>query len=152
MSGLDWAITVLLSAAPVFELRGGLPYAVARGADPHLALAVAVFANLAVIPAAVFGLVALRPYVADVKIIGSVLGWLDRRARRRSAVVERLGLLGLVLFVAVPLPGTGAWTAAFVAVAAGLRPRNAAPAIALGVVIAGTLVYLASVGVMTLFE
>ncbi|MEW5826551.1 MAG: small multi-drug export protein [Candidatus Bipolaricaulota bacterium] len=151
MTGCDWLITVLLSAAPVVELRGGLPYAIARGADPALAFIVAGLANVAVVPMAFFILMHLRPVVARVPFVREVLRWMDRRAARRTELIEKLGLVGLALFVSVPLPGTGAWTAAFVAAAAALPPRRAALSIALGVVIAAGLVTLISVGALRWF-
>ncbi len=62
--------------------------------------------------------------------------------------MQRYGALGLLLFVAVPLPGSGAWTGSLIAVVLGLKKRYAWPAISLGVVIAGVLVTLASAGVL----
>ncbi|MDD5646298.1 MAG: small multi-drug export protein [Candidatus Bipolaricaulis sp.] len=150
MRAADWALCVLLSAAPISELRGGLPYAIARGADPFLAAAVAALSNLAVIPLALFLLHFAEPVLRRVHWIDRFLDWLFARTRRHGKRVERLGAAGLVLLVAVPLPGTGAWTGAVLAHLLGIPLGRAAWLLALGVIVAGVLVLLASLGVVSL--
>lgn len=73
---------------------------------------------------------------------------LERRAHLKGRLVRKYRLLGLTLFVAIPLPGTGAWTGALVAAFLNIRLRNALPAITLGVLIAGGLVTLMTMGVI----
>ncbi len=148
MRAADWALSVLLSAAPISELRGGLPYAIARGADPFLAAGIAVLSNLAVIPLALVLLRFAEPLLRRVRWIGRLLDALYARTRRRGKGVERLGAAGLVLLVAVPLPGTGAWTGAVLAHLLGIPWGRAAWLLALGVAIAGVLVLLTSLGVI----
>ncbi|MEW6230011.1 MAG: small multi-drug export protein, partial [Bacillota bacterium] len=130
---------------PVVELRGAIPLGISLGMSPIEACVVSVLGNITpVVPVMVF----LR-YVA---------GWFRRfqtfrkasdslfaRTRARSRLVQKYGLIGLVLFVAVPLPSTGAWTAAIAAFLFGIRIRYAFASIALGTVIAGAIVtYLSS--------
>lgn len=147
----DLLIAFTLSAAPVAELRAGLPYALARGAPPATAYAVSVLGNLIVVP-----------------ILAFALGWLSRLARRsprlrraqdrivgpevwKHRAVRRWGPAVLILLVAVPLPGTGAWTASLVAHVLGLPRRVTIPLIGVGVLLAGVVVLLASLGVISLF-
>ena len=78
--------------------------------------------------------------------------WLFARTRRRGRVVERYEAIGLILFVAIPLPVTGAWTGTVAAFLFGVRFRYALPAIITGILIAGTVVTLASLGVITLWS
>ena len=77
--------------------------------------------------------------------------WLFARTRRKAGVVERYGAFGLVLFVAVPLPVTGAWTGVVAAYLFDVPARRAAPAILLGICIAGVVVTLAVQGVIRLW-
>ena len=74
-----------------------------------------------------------------------------RRTRRKGRLVERLGSLGLVLLVAIPLPGTGAWTGAIAAILLGVPVRRALVCITIGVLVAGVLVLSASLGAFRLF-
>ena len=80
------------------------------------------------------------------------LAALFARTRRRSRVVERYEALGLILFVAIPLPVTGAWTGMLAAFLFGVRRRYAIPAIACGILIAGAVVTLAVQGVLRLWS
>ena len=73
---------------------------------------------------------------------------LERRAHLKGRLVRKYRLLGLTLFVAIPLPGTGAWTGALVAAFLNIRLRNALPALTRGVLIAGGLVTLMTMGVI----
>ena len=79
--------------------------------------------------------------------LGPKIDWLERRAHLKGRLVRRYRLPGLLLLVAIPLPGTGAWTGALVATLLDIRLRHAFPAIAAGVVIAGVLITLLTVGV-----
>jgi len=138
-----------ISMLPVVELRGAIPLGLGLGLSPLAALAVALSGNLLVVPLLLW-------------LVPLVVAWLERypwfkkfwdrleaRTRLKSEdTIQRYGALGLLLFVAIPLPGSGAWTGALIAVVLGLKKRYAAPAIALGVVLAAVLVTLASTGVL----
>ncbi|KGQ22349.1 COG2426 family protein [Thermus filiformis] len=139
----------LVSMAPVVELRGGIPLGIGLGLSPLEAVFWATLGNLLVVPLLLW----LLP-----RVVEELSRWprfrraweaLERRVRLKGEEqVQRLGALGLFLFVAVPLPGTGAWSGSVLAVVLGVRKRYALPAIALGVVAAGVLVGLASAGVV----
>jgi uncharacterized membrane protein len=77
--------------------------------------------------------------------------WLFARTRRKGKMIERFEVLGLMLFVAIPLPVTGAWTGAVAAFVFGVKKRVAAPAIFLGIALAGVIVTLASLGVISVW-
>jgi len=147
-------LTVLLVAAlPVSELRGAIPVAIGvYGFDPVMAYLVGVLGNVLPVPIL---LKLLGPITAVLRRSGlcdRLLGWLFEHTRRRhSPMIERLGAIALVLFVAVPLPATGAWTGALIAHVFGIPFKYALPLIALGVCIAGILVTLATLGVIHLF-
>jgi uncharacterized membrane protein len=151
MGPFDAIMTVLLSAAPITELRGGIPFALARGAPAWLAFALALAGNLAVVPLLLFGLRAGERMVRRFGVGDRILDRVFARVRRKRGPIDRYGPIGLLLLVAVPLPGTGAWTGAIAAHLFGIAPRRASVPIVAGVLIAGVLVLLAGVGVIRLF-
>jgi len=144
-------IVIALSLAPISELRGAIPYGIARGFSPSVVFFLAVCGNLIVIPVLLYGFEGAERILCRCRWGDVVCRWVFSRTRRKGRWLERWGPLGLVLLVAIPLPGTGAWTGAVAARLFGLRPRTALPWIALGVLVAGILVLLASLGVVHLF-
>ncbi len=144
-------LTIAVSAAPVLELRGGIPLALARGFGPAWSLVLALAGNLAIIPVLLWGFQWGEKILNHWPPTRRALSWIFARSRRRGTWVERFGPIGLILVVALPLPGTGAWTGAIVARLLGIDNRWALLWIALGVVIAGGLVTAASLGVLTWF-
>jgi uncharacterized membrane protein len=143
-------IVFILSALPIAELRGGIPVAASLGMGWRESYLVCTAGNFVpVIPI----LLLLEPVAAFLRRwapFDRFLTLLFARTRRRSGVVERYEALGLIVFVAIPLPVTGAWTGALAAYLFGVRPRYAIPAIALGILIAGVVVTLATQGVLHL--
>jgi uncharacterized membrane protein len=140
---------LLVAALPVVELRGAIPLGVALGLSPWESFLFALLGNLLVAPVALF----LLPWVVEAATRVPVLrrAWeaLEARVRLKGEEqVQRLGALGLFLFVAVPLPGTGAWSGSVLAVVLGLRRRYALLAISFGVVAAGILTLFLTGGVV----
>jgi uncharacterized membrane protein len=151
LSGLPRELVAfVVSMLPIAELRGGIPVAIGLGMDWREAFLVCAAGNFVpVVPI----LLLLRPIEHALRRSPPLDRFLTRlfdRTRRRSRVVERYEALGLIAFVAIPLPVTGAWTGALAAYLFGLRLRYAAPAIALGILIAGVIVTLATQGVLHL--
>ena len=144
--------TFFISMAPVVELRAGLPYGIALGLDYPVALAAAVLGNLLPVP---FIIVFIRRIFAWLRKISKRLDRLvtklENKAHLKGHLVQKYGPLGLCLLVAIPLPGTGAWTGALVAAMLNMRLKRAFPAIALGVVIAGIVVAFVTYGAGALF-
>ncbi len=138
-------IVTIVSMLPIVELRGAIPVGIVTlGLPWWSAYGWAVVGNLIpVVPLLLF-LGALSRAMSRAKGSSRVLPWLLERTRSRSRIVEQYESLGLMLFVAIPLPVTGAWTGSLAAFLFGLRFRRALPAIALGVVIAGVVVTLLS--------
>ena len=145
-----YIMIMAIAAVPVVELRGAIPAGAAAGLSPWAACAAAVIGNLLPVPFIVlsvrqiFDRLRKHPFFAPKYA-------LERRAHLKGRLVWKYRLLGLTLFVAVPLPGTGAWTGALVAAFLHIRLRHALPAIALGVLVAGVLVTLMTIGVIHLF-
>lgn len=147
-------VTVLAVAAlPVSELRGAIPLAIGvYGFDPVTAYLVGVLGNMLPVPILLKLVDPMTALLRRSVLCDRFLNWLFARTRKRhSPMIERLGALALVLIVAIPLPATGAWTGALIAYLFGVPFRYAFPLIAVGVCLAGVVVTLATLGVITLF-
>lgn len=141
--------TLLLAMLPVAELRGAIPWATFIFKIPwYDALIWSVLGNLLPVPVILLGLEPVERYLSRWTHFRMFFAWLDRRARTKSRVVERYEAIGLMIFVGIPLPGTGAWTGCLVARLFGIRFTPALAAISGGVAIAGIVVTLASQGVL----
>ncbi|MFN4072143.1 MAG: COG2426 family protein [Thermus sp.] len=138
---------ILVAALPVVELRGAIPLGVALGLSPEEAFLLALLGNLLVAPVALFLLPWGVALLTRVPLLARLWAALEARVRLRGEEqVQRLGALGLFLFVAVPFPGTGAWSGAVLSVVLGLKRRYALLAISLGVLAAGLIVLLLTGG------
>lgn len=141
-----YVFTFLLSLTPIIELRGAIPYALAAGISPLWTLWISVFGNLLPVP---FIILLIRKIFAFLKTIPKIAAFilaLERKAHLKGRIVQRYRVWGLMLLVAIPLPGTGAWTGALVAAILDIQLRKALPAIFAGLVIAGVLVLFLSLG------
>ena len=136
-------VVFVVSLLPILELRGGLVAASILGIDWIVAFPICVIGNMLPMP---FILLFLKQIFAFLKRKGGFFGkmvcWLEERADRKSSSLNKYKLFGLFLFVAIPLPGTGAWTGALVAALMEMRMKRALPTIFLGVLIAGIAVTL----------
>jgi len=144
-------LVVDVSAAPILELRAGVPIALAYGFSAASALALSLAGNLLVAPIVLPLLGRMEPWLLSWSWTRGIMQWLYARTRRKETWVRRLGPPALLLFVAIPFPGTGAWTGVLVAHLLGIPKRTAIAWISLGVVIAGIVVLLAALGVIHVF-
>ena len=131
-------LTALVSMAPVVELRGGIPFGVTLGLTPWQALAAGVAGNLVPAPFIIVYIRRIFQWMRErFPKLGRFVDRLEKKAHFRSAAVTKYKYWGLFILVAVPLPGTGAWTGALVAAFLDMRLRKAVPAILFGVLTAG---------------
>lgn len=139
MNALLWSI--LLSMSPVFELRAGLPVAVASGFNPWFAFFVCVLANCLVVPFVFLFLEFIHYRFLHHGGYRSAFDMFMERTRQKvQPFVEKYGMVGLTLFVAVPVPGTGAYAASLIAWFLGMNKWQAFLAISAGVVASGIIV------------
>lgn len=140
-------MTFLISMVPVLELRGAIPLAVAHGMGLVPAILVSIVGNLLPIP---FIIIFIRKIFALMRRylpkLDGLVSALERRAEAKKEVVLKYQFWGLFVLVAIPLPGTGAWTGALVAAMMGMRLKRAFPAIAMGVVAAAIIVAVVTYG------
>lgn len=144
--------TFFISMVPVIELRGGLPYGITLGLDYPLALAAAVLGNMVPVPFIIiyirhiFTWLRKRSKWWDEKITR-----LEKKAHLKGRVVRKYSTIGLCILVAIPLPGTGAWTGALVAAVLDMRLKKAILAIFLGVCIAAAIMTMVTFGLIHIF-
>ena len=137
----EFVFTMLVSMIPVVELRGGIPFGVATLGLPYpTAFGAAVIGNMLPVP---FIIVYIRRIFQWMRRrmprLDGMVDALERKAHLKGRKVSRYKYLGLTLFVALPLPGTGAWTGALAAAFLDMPLRRALPSIVLGVVLAGCI-------------
>ena len=148
VSGSHELTTFVLSMLPISELRGAIPYAVANGIPWPKAYLIAVVGNFLPVIPIVYLIGPVSEWLRRVSVFDRFFNWLFARTRRKGEMIERFEAAGLVLFVAIPLPVTGAWTGAVAAFVFGVRRSLAFPAIFLGICLAGVVVTLATTGVI----
>ena len=148
---MDYFWTAILSLLPVSELRGGIPYAILHNIPWYLAWPFAVAVNILAAPLCWLFLSTIHRLFYGVMTDGKARGgfswyrslfdrFVERARSKLNKGVEKWGALGVALFVAIPLPATGAWTGTIGAWVLGLSKRKTLFAVMLGVVIAGTVV------------
>ncbi len=132
--------TFVISMAPVVELRGAIPYGLAQGLPFWTVFFVAFLGNLIPVPFIILFIRQIFAFLRRSSTLGPLIARLERKAHLKGRLVNRYKTMGLFVLVAIPLPGTGAWTGALVAAFLDIRLRRSFPAIALGVLVAGILV------------
>jgi uncharacterized membrane protein len=140
------------SMLPIIELRGAIPLGAGLGLPWWQTFAISVVGNLLPVP---FILLLMR-WVLDlmkrVKGLRRIAYWLEERVEKKRDKVEKYAFWGLVLFVAVPLPGTGAWTGSLIAALTGIRFRRAILCVTIGVLIAAIAMTVVSYGAVGVFS
>ena len=159
---LDWFIEVfgwlpkevfaaLISMVPVIELRGGLPYAILSGVSPWLASPLCITANLLPVPFILWFVTPLFTAMKKTKLFRPLVEKLENRAMKKKDKIEQGYFWGLLLFVGIPLPGTGAWTGSLIAAMLDVPKKKSIPARALGVCLAAVLMGALSLVFKVLF-
>ena len=144
-------ITFFVSMVPVIELRGAIPIATGMGLSPWVAIPVAIVGNLVPIPFIIIFIKKIFAWMRKISPkLNKVVDKMEQKAEKNKEKVLRYAFWGLVLFVAIPLPGTGAWTGALVAAMLDMPLKKALPSIILGVLIAGAVVAFVSYGAAAL--
>lgn len=132
--------TFAMSMVPVVELRGGIPYGLSQGLEWPLVYLIAVVGNLLPIPFILLFVRRILQWMKRYERLGRIAKRVEARAAKRSDRVRKSEVIGLCMFVAIPLPGTGAWTGALIAALMDMRLKKALPSITVGVLIAGAIV------------
>ena len=138
----------ILSLLPVLELRGGLIAASLLDMPMWKSLLVCLTANILIIPFVLFLMEGILNILSKIKPLGKLITYIKNKTLSKKDIIEKYGYLGVMLFVAIPLPGSGAWTGCFLAVLLGLDKKKSFFAALLGVVIAAIIMLLVSYGLL----
>lgn len=146
-------ITFFVSMLPIIELRGAIPIGVALGLSHSTSLVISMVGNLLPIPFIIIFIRRIFDWMQTKSPrLAQIAKRLENKALAKRDIIYKGEIIGLILFVAIPLPGTGAWTGALIAAILGIRLKVALPAIAAGVVIAGFLVMGITYGFLKAFS
>ena len=148
----EFCLTTLVSMIPVVELRGGIPFGVAAGLPVWAAYIAAIIGNMLPVP---FILVYIRRIFQwmrrHMSRLNALVDKLEKKAHLKGQTVTKYKYLGLMIFVAIPLPGTGAWTGALAAAFLDMPLRKAIPSIFAGVLVAGVAISILTFGIASIF-
>ena len=144
------AVIFIISMVPILELRGGL-----LAASPALlnvpimqAIPICIIGNIMPIPFILLLIRKILDWMKLVKVFRPIALWLENKSMSKKDQIEKYGFWGLVLFVGIPLPGTGAWTGSLIAALLRVRFKTAFAAILIGIVIATVIMSILSYGVL----
>ena len=146
----NYVYVLIISMLPIIELRGAIPVAFALGLPPVSSFIVAIIGNLLPIP---FILLLIRKaceWMKTVNCLKKIPLFLENKVEKNKEKVTKYGRLGLFIFVAIPLPGTGAWTGALIASFLGFKFKDSMIAIIAGVLTAGLIMAIFSYGLLGL--
>ena len=143
-------IVFLISMVPILELRGGLLAAGPTILDVPMwqAIPICIIGNLIPIPFILLLITKIFDWMKGTKRLRPMVEKLEAKAMSKSANNEKYEFWGLVAFVGIPLPGTGAWTGSLIAALLGIRFRKAFPAVVLGVLLAAFIMTVLSYGIL----
>lgn len=141
------ALVFVISMLPIVELRGAIPVAASLDVNIFSAYFISVIGNLLPVPFILFLIRPIFNYLKKTKLFKPLVDKIEARTLSKADKVMKNAALGLFLFVAIPLPGTGAWTGALLAALLDMRAKYAFPSIVAGVIVAGLIMTLASYGV-----
>lgn len=141
-------IVFVISMVPLLELRGGLLAASVLNINIVRAIWYCVIGNIIPIPFILFLITPIFNWLKKMRIFRPMVEKLENRAMGKSEQIEKYQFWGLVLFVGIPLPGTGAWTGALIASLLSVKFKKAFPAILLGIALATVIMSVVSYGLL----
>ena len=144
-----YLVMFLISLMPILELRGGLIAAKLMNAPMLPSFLVCFLGNILPIPFILWFITKIFAYFQSKNgKLGKLFTKIEQRATSKKDQIERLKYLGLILFVGIPLPGTGAWTGCLIAALLGMDKKKSCLAAILGVIMAGLIMLILSYGVL----
>lgn len=140
----DELIVLLIAAMPLMELRGAIPIGVSMGMNPIHATILGILGSMIPVPFLLFFLEPIFMYLKSTRLFKDFADRTVKKTMKKGRNIEKYSIAGLVIFVAIPLPGTGVWTGSLAAILFNIPIKYALPAIALGNFIAGVIVFTLS--------
>lgn len=141
-------VVFIISMMPLLELRGGLLAATLLKMDFVPAYLISIAGNTLPIPLVLLFLDKVFNFLKKSKKLNKLISKLEKKILSKKGQIEKYGYLGLLLFVGIPLPGTGAWTGAGLAVLLNLNKKKAFISIMLGVILASIIMSILSYGIL----
>lgn len=141
-------IVFIISLMPILELRGGLLAASLIGLDPLPSYIISIIGNILPIPFILWFMGSILKWMHGKKYLNKFASWLDKKVEKNRSKIENVGFWGLVLFVGIPLPGTGAWTGCLIASALQMDKKKSFLAATLGVIMASIIMMFISFGLL----
>ncbi len=138
----------LISMTPILELRGGILAAALLNMDPKNSFIICLLGNIIVIPIALYLLDIIFKLLRKIKFFDKIITKIEDKCLSKREQLDKYGYLGLLLFVGIPLPGTGAWTGCFLASLLGMNKKKSAIAAMAGVLMAGIIMMILSFGIL----
>ena len=141
-------VIFIISLMPVLELRGGLLAASILKIPYIRALIICVIGNILPIPFVLLFLEMIFRWMEKWNPTKKIVRWLEKKGNSKRSQIDKYGYLGLILFVGIPLPGTGAWTGSLVAILLGLDKKKSFVCILIGVMLAAIIMSILSYGIL----
>lgn len=140
------------AALPIIEIKGAIPLGLSLGMNPWHALMISLIGSIIPVPFILFGIRPVFNWLKKASFLKKITDHIEYKTINKSHRIQRYGVWGLFLFVAIPLPGTGVWTGSLAAVLLDIRFKWAFPAILLGNFVAGIIIFSLSNGIIELFR
>lgn len=142
-------IAFLLSMSPILELRGGIIAARALGLNPTISFIICYIGNVLPVPFILWLIKSIIDKMrnGNIKFLKKFVRWVDNKVEQKKGQIEKYGFWGLVLFIGIPLPGTGAWTGCLIAAMLEMDKKKSFLAACLGVLMAGIIMSVLSIGI-----
>ena len=135
---------------PILELRGGLIAAALLGLDPIPSYIISIIGNVLPVPFILLLITKILAWMkkSKVKFFNKIANWLDEKVEKHKGQIEKFGYVGVILFVGIPLPGTGAWTGSLIASVLNMDKKKTFLAVLVGIFMASIIMMLLSFGLI----
>ena len=143
-------LVFIISLMPILELRGGLLAAALLGLEPLPSYIISILGNVLPVPFILLLITKVLVWMKNskVKLFNKIANWLDEKVEKHKGQIEKYGYLGIILFVGIPLPGTGAWTGTLIASVLNMDKKKTFLAVMAGLIMASIIMMILSFGIV----
>lgn len=138
----------IISLLPILELRGGLIAAALLGLDPIPSYIISIIGNILPVPFILLLITKVLDWMRNHKHFQKIANWLDSKVEKHKGQIEKYGYLGIILFVGIPIPGTGAWTGSLIASVLEMDKKKTFLAVLVGIFLASLIMMFLSFGII----
>lgn len=144
-------LVILFSMTPIIELRGAIPMGISLGLNPLHSMTISILGNIIIVPVLLKILQPIMAYFEKSKVFANTIGWVKRRSMKKAGIIKKYSIIGLFVFVALPIPTTGVWTGSVIASLLKLDFKKALISMSLGIITSGIIVTTISYGFISIF-